>query len=299
MLGNLKKLPRNIYNRFYFLRKSWRLIKFVFSNGYVPNFKNPRSFNEKINYRKNNPLNKLFSVCSDKVAAKEWVSSIIGDEYIIPNYFVGDTITPDLIKKILREKGDCLLKANHNSGRVYLLTAESSEQEIKAACDGIKKVLNNDFGKITGEKWYSSIKPKVLIEKRLLPEEGESDIRDYKFHVFMQNDGTQRVILQVDFDRNNNHNRSFFDEELRWLPFSVKRPTIHTRLEKPKSYDKMIELAKELATPFSYVRVDFYNVEGKIFFGEMTFAHGSGYEEFSMSAYDFWLGRLWEGDPAY
>lgn len=295
----IKKIRRYLYQNFDFVRSCWFWLQFVKNNRYIPNFKNPKTYNEKVNYRKNNPKHELFSICSDKIAAKEWVAERIGEEYIIPNYFVGDAITPDKIKEILAEKGDCLLKANHNSGPVYLLTTKSTDAEIEAACKDVNHQLTVDFGKLQNEPWYSKIKPGVLVEKRLEPEEGESDIRDYKFHVFKQDDGTFKVVVHVDFDRNSNHNRTYFDENLTWLPFSVEYPTIRTFIEQPKNYHQMVELAKKLAAPFSYVRVDFYNVAGDIYFGEMTYAHGSGSEVFTMQAYDLWMGNLWQGDPSY
>lgn len=117
-----KRIVRYIYRNSVFLRKCWFLFEFVNKNGYWPNFNNPKTYNEKANYRKNNPKHELFSICSDKIAAKVWVAERIGREYIISNYYVGDAITPQKIKEILAENGDCLLKAKHNSGPVYLLT---------------------------------------------------------------------------------------------------------------------------------------------------------------------------------
>lgn len=292
-------IRRSLYRNNRILRKFWFWVLFVRRNNYLPNFKSPKTYNEKINFRKNNPKHDLFSICSDKVSAKEWCANIIGNDYIIPNYFVGDSINKSIVKKVLRDKGDCLLKASHNSGPVYLLESNATEEEIESACRDINRQLLVDYGSLKNEQWYSKIKPKVLIEKRLYPQDGEADIRDYKFHVFKQNDGSQTVVLHVDFDRSSNHNRTFFDENLNWLPFSIKYPSIRTSIDRPKNYDKMLELSKLLAKPFSYVRVDLYNVDGEIYFGEMTFAHESGNGPFNMYAFDLWMGNLWQGDPSY
>lgn len=299
MKKSVKSFIHKIHKSSSLLRKWWFFCRFVANNKYKPDFNNPQTYNEKINYRKNNAKHELFSICSDKIAAKDWVAELIGEKYIIPTYFVGDSIDPQKVKEILAEKGDCLLKANHNSGPVYLLTTESSHSEIELACKDVNQQLAVDFGRQSNEPWYSEVKPRVLVEKRLAPEEGESEIRDYKFHVFNQGDGVFNIVLQVDFDRGTNHNRTFLDENLNWLPFSVKYPTIRTSIEQPKNYYKMVKLAKKLADPFSYVRVDLYNVCGDIYFGEMTYAHGSGGEVFSMKAYDTWMGELWQGDPSY
>ena len=287
------KLARQLRYNFSFIRET----------GYIPSFKNPKTYNEKINYRKNNPKHELFSICSDKIKAKEYVSDKLSSDYIIENYYVGDNITADKIKEILADKGDLLLKANHNSGPVYLITTEATDDEITRKVDDVNKQLKVDYGKCSNESWYSEITPRVLVEKRLSPQEGETDVRDYKFHVFKQNDGSFEIIVQIDFDRSGNHSRSFFDAELNWLPFytllSGLGVCIKTSIEKPKNYDEMLISAKTLAEPFSYVRVDFYNIDGAIYFGELTFAQGSGRSALTNKAYDLWLGRLWQGDPSY
>ncbi|PSV07057.1 ATP-grasp fold amidoligase family protein [Photobacterium kishitanii] len=290
LICSKSKLARDLRFKFSFIRKT----------GYIPSFTNPKTFNEKINYRKNNYKHELFSVCSDKIKSKEYVAEKLSEDYIIENYYVGDNITTEKLKELLTEKGDLLLKANHNSGPVYLITTDATDDEIKRKVDDVNNQLTQDYGKRLNEPWYSEIKPRVLVEKRLLPQEGETDIRDYKFHIFKQNDGSFKIVLQVDFERNDNYTRSFFDEDLNWLPFhSDIAACIHTSIEKPKNYDEMLAAAKILAEPFSYVRVDFYNVDGAIYFGELTFAHGSGRAAFCHKVYDLWLGRLWQNDPSY
>lgn len=290
----MKKILKQINS----IRNLYFLLRFVYDNKYIPNFKNPKTYNEKINYRKRNADHPLFSVCADKIAAKEYVAEKIGEQYIIPNLYTGSNITLEQIQALLTEHGDCLLKANHNSGPVYLLTTSMSQAELKAACDDVNHQLTIDFGKHQNEPWYSEIKPQVLVEKRIYPEKGEKDLKDYKFHVFKQGDGSYKTVLHVDFNRSTNHNRSFFDEDLNWIPFSMKYPCIRSNLEKPENYEEMLYLTKVLGEPFTYVRVDFYNVGGQIYFGEMTFAHESGDGAFTTKAHDRWMGNLWQGDPA-
>ena len=295
----IKSMLRTLYRNSTLLRRWWFWLNFVKNNRYIPNFKNPKTYNEKINHRKNDPKHELFSICADKIAAKDYVAEQISPDIIIPNYYVGDDISFEKMKSILDEKGDCLLKANHNSGPVYLLTTQSTDKEIKHAVDDVNHQLTIDFGKYSNETWYSDIKPGVLVEKRLFPEEGESDVKDYKFHVFKQSDGSVKVVLGVYFDRGINTTASFFDEELNYLPFSYNFCSVKTKIKIPDNYSAMLEMAKKLAEPFSYVRVDFYNIHGQIFFGELTFADGSGGAPFSFYQYDLWMGNLWQGDPRY
>lgn len=274
------------------------ILAFVRKNRYIPNFKFPKTYNEKINYRKSNSSNKLFSICSDKIKVKDWVSDLGYNELLIETYFTGKNIEYKKVKSLLLQYGDILVKANHNSGPVCLLTTDASDEDIAKVCDEINSQLLVDYGKIKREPWYSDIEPAVLVEKRIKPVLGDRDLNDYKFHAFKQKDGTFKILLHIDFERSANHNRSFFDENLNWLPFSVEYPCLVTEIDKPKNFEKMLEIVKDLAQPFSYVRVDLYNVDGVIYFGELTFAHGSGAEKFTSEEYDLWLGSLWECNPS-
>ncbi len=290
----MKKILKEIS----FIRNLYFWLRFVYNNKYIPNFKQPKTYNEKVNYRKRNANHPLFSVCADKIAVKEYVADKIGVQYIIPNLYTGSNITLEQIQALLTEHGDCLLKANHNSGPVYLLTTDMSQAELSAACNDVNHQLTIDFGKYQNEPWYSEIKPQVLVEKRIFPEEGEKDLKDYKFHMFKQEDGTFKIILEVHFGQGYNHTISYFDEELNWLPLTIEYPNIITKIKRPVNYEIMLEKAKQLAGEFTHVRVDFYNVNGNIYFGELTFAKTSGGAIFMHKMFDLWIGNLWYGDPA-
>ncbi|MBG9994717.1 glycosyltransferase [Pseudoalteromonas sp. NZS127_1] len=293
----IRKIRSNLYSNSNLLRRCWFYLSFYRRNGYFLTALNPTTFNEKVHIRKSNPSNPLFSICSDKLAVKTWITEKGLAEIVIETYYSGKIITYDTLKNIIHENGDVLLKANHNSGPVYLLTESCSDEKIKYACDDVNKQLKVDYGKLKNEPWYSDIPPSILVEKRLLPHLGESSLRDYKFHVFKQSNGDMKTILHIDFDRDEAHHRSFFDEKLNWIPITSIYPSIITKIERPKNFDTMLELAKNLAKDFSYARVDFYNVDGKIYFGELTFAHESGDAGFNSYAYDKWLGDLWQQDP--
>ncbi|MEZ8688515.1 ATP-grasp fold amidoligase family protein [Vibrio lentus] len=273
------------------------LLSFIYRNSYIPNFEHPKSYNEKINHRKRYCRNKLFSVCSDKIEVKEYVSKLISKEFIIPTIESGNKLTANVIQRSLKNRNSVFVKANHNSGPVYKINTDTPTSEIDTICEDINRQLTLDYGSSSGEPWYSEIPPKFLVEPDIGVEAEE--VLDYKFHIFKQNSGEQQVLLHVDFDRETNHNRSFFDEELNWLPFSTFVPSLKTKISQPKNYKVMLDIAKKLAEPFSYARVDFYNIDGAIYFGELTFAPGSGHSKFSDKSYDFWLGNLWIEDCRY
>ncbi|EMR36253.1 ATP-grasp fold amidoligase family protein [Vibrio harveyi] len=267
--------------------------RFLRNVGYVPNFRNPKTFNEKIEYRKRNESHNLFSRCSDKIEVKKWVEEQGFSNILIENFGCYEHIEIETIKALLKEKGDLVVKANHNSGPVYVITRDFNDEKLLSICKCINNQLDIDFGKKQNEPWYSHITPRVLIEKKIETDSIE-ELRDYKFHVFNYRNGACKIIVQVDFDRNKNHNRSLFDENLNWLPFSIEYAMIRTEIEEPENYSYMLKVARELSKEFSYARVDLYNVSGQVYFGEMTFAHGSGLERFTTKAHDKWMGALWE-----
>lgn len=186
--------------------------------------------------------------------------------------------------------GPIVIKTNHDSGGVFII--DNLDVNLDNIVTDIMERLKFKHGSILNEKWYADIEPKILIEKKLI-----GDTSDYKFHVFKKKDGNYNIVLQIDLDRDGNHTRTLYDEHFNWLPFSIEKPCIYNRLKKPKNFDLMLEIAKQLATPFSYVRVDLYNIDGNIYFGELTFSHGSGNEVFSTKGHDMWMGKLWELDP--
>lgn len=274
-------------------------IKFISRLHYLPSFKRPRTYNEKINFRKRHYASELFAPCSDKVKVKEYVAEKLGDEIVIDTLYVGESLAPERLRELIEAHDGAVVKANHISGAVFILDRDASDVELRQACDTVTAQLRKDYGTLKREPWYSDIAPRLLVERKLPVKPGEAAL-DYKFHVFQQGEGQEPVvILHVDFDRFTNHSRSYFSEALEWLPFSVKYPSIHHRIERPENYATMLEIARTLAEPFSYVRVDLYNIRGRIFFGELTFAHESGFGAFTGRAYDLWMGNLWKGDPRY
>ncbi|MCF2857428.1 glycosyltransferase [Pseudoalteromonas sp. SMS1] len=272
-------------------------VSFLVKNKYLPSFFSRKSFNEKVIYRKRKWSNSLFSVCSDKIESKNYVSKIIGEEIIIPNLYVGDLPSMSIVKGILEEHGDCFIKANHNSGPVYKLSVGDSEEKIATILSCIAKQLKIDFGYIQNESWYSQIKRQVLIEKQLKTSEDNGELRDYKFHVFEGHDGDRNFVLQVDYNRSSNHNRSLFDSNLNHIDIELDYPCINKAFSKPVNFQKMVDIAIKLSEPFSYVRVDLYNIGGEIYFGELTFAHESGKAKFSSKEDDIWFGSFWQKDP--
>ena len=260
--------------------------KIIFTRNYYkfgnkllwPNLKKGERFNEKMLYMKHFQSAKLNSDLVDKFKVRKIVADMIGEEYLIKLYGVwgaSDVIDISLIP------GKCVLKTNHISGDVKIIT---NQGQISDAIDSLKALLKYDYYNYGGEPQYRGISPVILAEELL---GNGMPIKDYKFFCF---DGIPKYI-QVDMDRFTNHTRTFFTLEWNNLRFSTLYPVYDGNIPKPINLHKMIELASTLSRGFTFVRVDLYEVEGKVYFGELTFHHGGGFEPFYPDKFDVILGR--------
>jgi hypothetical protein len=291
--GNTMQFARALYNG---LPLSLRIrLKSLIRLGYVVNLRNPRTFNEKINWFKLYGWNEFHVRCADKIAVREYVRDVGYQDSLNDAIVFSREFPFHELRSALGNFRDAFLKANHNSGPVMRVQHEQSDDELLFAYRAIKKQLLTSYGHHNGESWYDSIQPRALCERTLLTSEGALPA-DYKFHVF-NNKSSTKVILQYDYDRFTDHARTLFSEDLDRLPYSLQYKNRFVELKKPENYGKMLTLARALAKPFPYARVDLYNLDGAIYFGEMTFAPDGGFSKFSERAVDLDWGRLieWRG----
>lgn len=284
----MKKIKNSIKELLQFLSKENRIrLRMLFEVGYLPNLQAPKTFNEKIQHRKINGQSPLFSICADKYAVRQYVKETVGEQFLIPILHHSDTLSESDFKTI---DCDAVVKATHDSGKVYFISPSDPSNHSQIT-KNINKSLTFDFGRLNDEPWYSKIPPSVIIEKKLITLSGEIP-PDFKFHVFESN-GITEVIIQIDFDRFINHSRTFYDTQGNKLPISNKYKNNHREFPSDVDLPKMTAIAKKLANGFGYVRVDLYNVDGAIYFGELTFAHESGYGAFSDNNVDLQWGNKW------
>ena len=253
-------------------------------------FRNPINYTEKIQWAKINRRNPLLTQLSDKVEARNWVASQIGKEYLIP--VVGKIYNnpEDIDFDKLPEK--YVIKLNTGSG-YNIIVNNSAGMNIETVKDKLKKWMKSNYAYNSFELQYKDIIPRIYIEENLL-EDGMIDLPDYKFFCF----GGKVFCSYTRIKTYEGHNKGevgFFDRDYNLLPYyradytPMKEP-----LERPKNYEKMIEIAEELSREFSHVRVDLYNIDGKIYFGEMTFTTCSGYIRFVPEEFDKILGDQWD-----
>lgn len=270
-------------------KKKYLEKKFKKRLGYELNFrKNPETYNQKIQFRKIFDRNPLYSLCSDKYLVREYVAKKIGEEYLIPLHLVTDEITGSQYDKL----PECFIAKGTNGSGTNKIVFNKNLIDKKKTIREINSFLKIKYGTLSLEKYYDEIKPRIIVEELL--GDGENLPKDYKIHCF-KNDNDLKMFIQVDEGRFKDHKRAIFDSE--WKRLNMKHCSKYPLIEeciKPKNFEEMKEVAKKLSEDFEYVRVDVYNLEGKIYFGELTFCHGSGFENFEPESIDYEWGSYWK-----
>lgn len=267
--------------------------------GYWPDFDDPKTYNEKINWRKFHSTNELYVRCSDKLACREHVREKLGEEFLIPILFSGDFLTE---KELIALGDNVVVKGNHDSGSVCLIR-ENTPERAAEVCAKVNQRVSINFGEVTNEWWYAKIPRKVCVERMLETEDGGVP-NDFKFFVFRQPEPQPpKVLIEVDFGRGTpDHHRSFYDADrnlVDWVDGDVTidgTPNHRTPFPDIGNYDEMLRAALALAEDFDHVRVDMYSVKDRVYFGEMTFSEGGGRSRWGPPEFDRVLGDYWSLD---
>lgn len=248
------------------------------------NLNNPQTFNEKMQWLKIYDRNPKYSIMVDKYEAKKYVSNIITGKHIIPTYGVYDKFD-DINFDELPEQ--FVIKCTHDSGGI-IICREKSNLNIKEARKNINKALKRDFYRL-GREWpYKNIKRRIIVEKYI--EEADSeDLIDYKFFCF---NGKCKIIL-VCSERFSSDNmcETFFDENWNFINVIESGHRVDKNIRKPVNLDKMIEISEKLSSDIPFLRVDLYEINNQIYFGENTFFPASGFENFEPEKYNEILGN--------
>lgn len=249
------------------------------------NIENPQTFNEKIQWMKVNDRNPFYTVIADKYAVRDYVKEKVGEEYLTRLYGVYDSVEEIPFEKLPEQ---FVLKATHDSGGC-IICHDKNELDVKQAKKKLGKLLKRNFW-WKGREWcYKDITPRIICEE-LLQDNVLNDLLDYKFFCF----NGEPQMLFVATDRGKGTKFDFFDLDFKHLDIKNHYPNTTKEIAKPQNFEKMIELARVLATDFKQVRVDFYNIGGKIYFGELTLYHFSGMENFEPVEWEYKLGEAWK-----
>ena len=261
-------------------------LQYPIKTGHHLNLKNPKRYTEKIQWYKLNYRTNLITQCADKYAVREYVESKDLGFLLNELYAVYDK-AEDIDFSVL--PNSYAMKANNSSG-TNRFVFDNSKADHNALREDAKGWLAHKAKSISGEWCYENIEPRIIFEK-LLPRDENNDLPDYKFFCF--NGEPYCLYTMIDYtDNHANGKLGFYDMEFNQLPYRrMDFAPITKKLEKPKNFDKMVEYARILSHDFPHVRVDFYNIDGQIVFGELTFHNASGYTVFEPDEFDFILGE--------
>ena len=260
-------------------------LQYRIKTGKKLDLENPQTFNEKLQWLKIYDRNPLYTTMVDKYEAKKYVTSIIGEEYIIPTLGVYNHFDEIDFDKLPNE---FVIKCTHDSGGVVIVKDKKS-LNIKKAKKKIEKSLKKNYY-YSGREWpYKNVKPRIIIEKYMV-DELQKELKDYKIFCF---NGTPKITL-VCSERFSSDNmcETFFDINWKLYPFTENNHRIDATIKKPKTFDKMLEYSRKLSKNISFVRIDWYEIERKLYFGEITFFPASGYEKFDPEEFDEKFGTL-------
>ena len=277
MLSIVRKLSHFIPDKLYLELKYYQRM------GRFPNLNNPMTYNEKLQWLKLYNRKPEYTQMVDKYEVKKYVASKIGNEYIIPTIGVWDKFENIDFDKLPEQ---FVLKCTHDSGGLVICKSKS-KLDMENTRKKIEKCLKKNYY-WHGREWpYKNVKPRIIAEK-YMEDSITSELRDYKFFCF---NGNVEFCL-VCSDRQRNLKLTFYDKLWNVLPFKRQRVGTNLHEEKPVNYDLMIELAEKLSKDIPSVRIDFYEVNGNVYFGEITFFPASGFEKFDPDEWDYKIGEL-------
>lgn len=256
-------------------------LKWLFRHnmGYKLNLDNPRSFSEKLQWLKLNDIHPEYTQMVDKVEAKEYVRGIVGDKYIIPTIGVWNSVEEIDWDSL---PGKFVIKSSNDSGGV-VVCKDKRELDIHLSIKKLKGLGGRDYSKYNKEYPYHDVPHRFIAEKLM----GDGDLIDYKIFCF---DGIPKFLFVATGRQKNDTRFDFYDTDFNHLPVLNGHPNADIWPTKPKNYKEMLEVAQRLSKGIPHVRVDLYNINGTIYFGELTFFHWSGTTPFEPVDWDYTFG---------
>lgn len=274
-------LTRHMSDKKYLQKK----FKLVF--GYDLDLDNPRTFNEKLQWLKLYDRNPEYTIMVDKYRVRKYISEKIGEEYLIPLLGVWDS--PDEID-FDKLPDQFVLKCNHNSGIGMCICRNKSELDINKVKSELRKGLKENYY-WGGREWPYKDVPKKIIAEKYMEDKNIGALNDYKIFCF---DGKAKFMF-VATERQNKDTETkfdFYDMDFNHLPFTNGHPNSKAEIKCPSMLQEMKNIAEILSQNIPHLRVDLYEINGRIYFGELTFSHWSGFVPFDPKEWDFKFGDL-------
>lgn len=267
---------------------SYIKIKYKYFFGKNINLSRPETFNEKLQWLKLYDRNPKYTKMVDKYEAKKYVADIIGEEYIIPTLGVYDKFDEIDFDKLPNQ---FVIKCTHDSGGLAIVK-DKSKMDLEKIRKKINKCLRKNYY-YNGREWpYKNVKPRIIIEK-YMEDKNYKIMRDYKFFCF--NGEPKLLYLSEGLENHATAGISFYDMNMELTDCKRKdyRP-ISYKPEKPKNFDKMKKFSAVLSRGIPHLRVDWYEIDGKLYFGELTFSTCNGMIPFEGEKWDRKLGDMIE-----
>lgn len=264
---------------------SWKFKK-VF--GFPINWKNPITFNEKINWLKIYDRKDNYHLLVDKLNVKQIIASLLGSEYVIPTILGPFSSVSEIDKEKLPQK--FVLKCNHDAASVIVCKDKNTFNWTMAE-EKLKSCLKRNYYNFENKQWaYKGIKPYIFVEQYMEDKE-TGDLSDYKFYCF---NGVVKCIFvgRERFTNKNGVQVNLYDRNWNRMPFEHFHQNFEEEIERPENIDDMINIVEKLAryVDAPFIRIDMYNINKMIFFGEFTFYPGGGFESFNPNRWDEILG---------
>lgn len=248
------------------------------------NINNPQTYNEKLQWLKLYDKHTEYTKMVDKYEVKDYVASIIGEDYIIPTIGVYESFSEIDFEEL---PSQFVLKCTHNSGGVFVCK-EKDVFDIEGARKQVNKWLKKNPYWKNREYPYKDVKPRIIIEKYMEDDSGY-ELKDYKF--FCYNGDAKCLFVASDRGKDNEETKfDFYDLEWNHLPFTNGHPNSAKKVVKPNNFEEMVRISETLSKGIPHVRVDLYNINGHIYFGELTFFHWSGLTPFVPEVWDLYFG---------
>lgn len=272
--GYLKWLPDELFLK----------IMFRLKIGFWPNLKNPKTFNEKIQWLKLHDRNPLYTRLVDKYEVRQYVKDTIGEEYLIPLLGVWDNFD-DIDFGTLPNQ--FVLKCTHDSGGL-VICKDKSKLNVTAAKKKIIACMKRNYYWPLREWPYKNVKPRLIAEK-YLEDEPSNSLNDYKIFCF---NGSAKVWLLIRGRSSGDIRGDYYDFDGNRLPFKQEYPNSDSVRSMTPEIKQMKVLAEKLTQGMKHCRADFYLVDGKIYFGELTFFDSSGLDRYEPAEWDLKFGNL-------
>ena len=280
----LNKITKD--NPFFFTSDyKYTINRFKKTFNYSPDLKHPKTFNEKINWRKLFIRKNIFKIFADKIEVRKYVEDIMGNEILVKVFQVTDK--PETID-YSNLPHSFIIKASHGSGwnKIVINKSLLNEKEIN---DYFTNILKLDYYYLGREWCYKNLPPRLIIEELLLDNNGALPV-DYKFFCF---NGVVRFI-QVDFNRFTNHTRNLYDPNFEVIDCQYHYPLSTLFINPPENFDNLKKIASKLSKDLDFIRVDLYSINNRVYFGELTCYPENGFGKFQPPVFDLAFGDYWK-----